>query len=76
MAVSAHGYPRATKDVHLVPSPERVSRRRLRAALLELDAEPLEIGDFRPDELPVPFAPTAWTRERGPRALTVGPPQS
>ena len=27
------------------------------AALSELDARPLEIGDFRPEELPVPFTP-------------------
>jgi hypothetical protein len=57
LAVSAHGYPRATKEVDVVPSPERANLRRLHAALSELDAEPLEIGDFRAEELPVPFAP-------------------
>jgi hypothetical protein len=57
LAVGAHGYPRGTKDLDLVPSPERENLRRLHAALSELDAEPLEIGDFRSNELPVPFTP-------------------
>jgi hypothetical protein len=57
LAVGAHGYPRATKDVDVVPAPERENLRRLYAALSELDAQPMEIGDFRPEELPVPFAP-------------------
>jgi hypothetical protein len=57
LAVGAHGYPRATKDVDLVPAPARENLRRLHTALSELDAEPLEIGDFRAEELPVPFAP-------------------
>jgi hypothetical protein len=57
LAVGAHGYPRGTKDVDLVPSSARENLRRLHAALSELGAEPLEIGDFRLEELPVPFAP-------------------
>jgi len=59
LAVSAHGYPRGTKVVDLVPSPERANLRRLHAALSELGSEPLENGDFRADELPMPFAPDA-----------------
>ncbi len=57
LAVGAHGYPRATKDVDVVPAPERENLRRLHAALTELRAEPLEIGDLRAEELPVPFGP-------------------
>lgn len=57
LAVGAHGFPRATKDVDVVPAPNPGNLRRLHAALSELGAEPMEIGDFRPDELPVPFAP-------------------
>ena len=57
LAVAAHGYPRATKDVDVVPAPESENRRRLHAALVTLGAEPLEVGDFRADELPVPFTP-------------------
>jgi hypothetical protein len=55
LAVAAHGYPRATKDVDIVPAPDPANRRRLFAALSQLDARPLEIGDFRPEEMPVPF---------------------
>jgi hypothetical protein len=57
LAVGAHGYPRGTKAVDLVPSPARENLRRLHAALSQLGAEPLEIGDFRAEEPPVPFAP-------------------
>lgn len=57
LAVAAHGYPRATKDVDVVPRPESENTRRLYEALQELDARPVEIGDFRPEELPVPFSP-------------------
>ena len=57
LAVAAHGFTRGTKDVDLVPAPERENLRRLYDALTELEARPLELGDFRPEELPVPFAP-------------------
>jgi hypothetical protein len=57
LAVGAHGYPRATKDVDVVPAPDGENLRRLHAALSELGAEPMEIGDLRPEELPVPFSP-------------------
>ena len=57
LAVAAHGFPRGTKDVDIAPAPSADNRRRLQVALASLDAEPLEIGDFRPDELPLAFAP-------------------
>ena len=57
LAVAAHGFPRATKDVDLVPAPDDENRRRLYEALVVLEAEPLELGDFRADELPVEFSP-------------------
>jgi hypothetical protein len=57
LAVAAHGYARATKDVDVVPAATAENRRRLYAALVDLDAEPAELGDFRPEELPVPFSP-------------------
>jgi hypothetical protein len=56
LAVAAHGYPRATKDADVVPAPAAENRRRLYEALVELEAEPLEVGDFRRDELPIPFS--------------------
>jgi hypothetical protein len=55
LAVAAHGFVRATKDVDIVPRGERENRRRLYEALASLQAFPLEIGDFRPEEMPVPF---------------------
>lgn len=55
LAVGAHGFARGTKDVDIVPAPDRDNLRRLFAALSSLDAKPIELGDFRPDELPVPF---------------------
>ena len=57
LAVAAHGFARGTKDVDLVPAPDPTNLRRLYAALRTLDAHPLELGDFRPEELPVPFSP-------------------
>ena len=58
-AVAFHGFPRATKDLDIVPAPDPANQLRLYEALTSLDAQPLEIGDFRPDELPVPFGPEA-----------------
>ena len=55
LAVAAHGFQRGTKDVDIVPAPDRDNLRRLYEALAELDAEPVDLGDFRPDEMPVPF---------------------
>jgi len=52
IAVAAHGYVRATKDVDIVPEPGRDNLARLLAALTALDARQ-ELGDFRPEEMPV-----------------------
>ncbi|HVM18151.1 MAG TPA: hypothetical protein VM290_11275 [Gaiellaceae bacterium] len=57
LAVAAHGYVRATKDVDIVPASAPDNHERLYEALLAIGARPLEIGDFRPEELPVPFTP-------------------
>ena len=59
LAVAHHGYPRATKDIDVVPAPDSGNLARLRVALLELKAEMLAIGDFRPGELPVPLSVVA-----------------
>jgi hypothetical protein len=55
LAVALHGFPRGTKDVDIVPAPDPDNHERLYEALSSLDAQPLEIGDFRAEELPVPF---------------------
>jgi len=57
LSLAAHGYVRATKDIDIVPEPSRANRERLFSAMQTVAALPIEIGDFRPEELPVPFTP-------------------
>jgi hypothetical protein len=54
-ALAAHGVVRATKDVDIVPESSRENLDRLMSALEELEAEPLELADFKPEELPYPL---------------------
>lgn len=56
LAVGHHGYPRATRDVDIVPAPDPENLDRLWQALVELDAQPLALGDFRVEELPAPLS--------------------
>lgn len=55
-AVIFHGVVRATKNVDVVPeqSPENLAR--LWDALVELEAQPEELADFRPEEMPIAFS--------------------
>ena len=55
-AVAHHGFVRTTKDLDIVPEPSRANLARLWEALVEMKAQPLALGDFRIEELPVPFA--------------------
>ena len=55
-AVILHGAERYTKDVDIVPEPSRENLSRLWEALVELEAEPAELPDFRPEEMPVEFS--------------------
>jgi hypothetical protein len=57
-ALLAHHAPRATKDIDIVPDPDPENLDRLWAALSELEATPLGIGDFEANE-----APLDWARE-------------
>jgi len=50
-SLAAHGYVRGTKDLDIVPEPGRPNLGRLMDALEELQAEPLALGDFRPEEV-------------------------
>jgi hypothetical protein len=52
VAVAAHGYIRATKDVDIIPEPGSDNLVRLLSALESLEARQ-DIGDFRPEEMPV-----------------------
>jgi hypothetical protein len=56
-ALGFHGAPRGTKDVDIVPDSTPANLARLWEALHALEARPSEHGDFRPEEMPVPFTP-------------------
>lgn len=56
-AVTLQGYSRMTKDIDIVPEPTRDNVSRLWEALATVDARPAEIGDFRPEEMPMQFTP-------------------
>ncbi len=45
-AVSAHGHPRATKDIDICPNPKKSNLSRLAAALAELEAVPIDLEEF------------------------------
>lgn len=55
LAVSLHGYVRATKDLDVVPRPTADNAQRLWEALATIDARPVELADLAPTEMPVPF---------------------
>jgi len=57
LAVAVHGYPRATKDIDIVPRSDAENAARLFTALSAIGARPIELGDFRAAELPVAFDP-------------------
>jgi hypothetical protein len=50
LAVGAHGFPRATKDVDIVPRPRRREPRPLGERLRVIEAHNFGTGDFNPDE--------------------------
>ncbi len=52
LAVQAHGHPRTTQDIDLVPEPSQENRARLHAALLELGARP--VGARHPGAVSIP----------------------
>ncbi len=51
-AVVHHGFPRMTKDIDIVPEPGNTNLSCLWKALVEMEAEPYLLGEFRADELP------------------------
>lgn len=55
LAVAAHGYVRATKDLDVMPDPGRDNLARLLVALRDVHARPVETDEFRAEELPVQF---------------------
>jgi len=55
-AVGAHGYPRATKDLDIVPDPNTDNLKRLASALSDLDASVLGVQEFSAEEVVQPDA--------------------
>lgn len=49
-AVAAHGFVRATKGIDICPEPSEANLESLAEVLEELDAEPIGLDDFAPDE--------------------------
>lgn len=50
-SLAAHGFVRGTKDLDIVPDPDRHNLQRLLTALRSLQAEPLAVGDFDASEI-------------------------
>lgn len=59
VAVGYHGHVRATKDVDVVPAPDRENLERLAAVLQRLGAQVEGAGEFDEGELPDPLDPAA-----------------
>lgn len=53
-AVGAHGYPRATKDLDIVPDPDAANLERLAIVLAELNASVLGMEEFAEEEVVQP----------------------
>jgi len=53
-AVGAHGFIRGTKDVDIMPAPDRANLKRLAAAVAELEATVRGMDEFAAEELPEP----------------------
>ncbi len=58
-AVSAHGHPRGTNDLDIVPDPDPTNLDRLATALTNLGASVLGSEEFEREELPDPHDPAA-----------------
>jgi hypothetical protein len=65
LAVGAHGFPRATKDLDIVPAPDPANLERLAAVLRSLGARHFDAGDFEPGEFPFDPLNPADLREGG-----------
>ena len=52
IAVGVHGYVRATKDLDIVPDPNRANLARLASLLRDIGAEQVGAGEFSAEEFP------------------------
>lgn len=60
LAVGAHGFVRATKDIDIVPNPDPANLAAFESVLFEINARPIERADFRAEEMPVEWGPGAF----------------
>jgi hypothetical protein len=70
LAVAVHGFPRATKDVDIVPAPDLSNLRRLASLLRTLGAQHHGLNDFDPAEFPFDPLDAAQLAEGGNFVLT------
>jgi len=63
VAVAAHGYPRPTMDLDVVPDPDRINLTRLADALAELHAVPAEGDEFAAAEFPTDASSVGSSRQ-------------
>src|SRR3954451_19961358 len=70
LAVAAHGYPRATKDVDIVPAPDPANLAHLASLLRALNAQHYGLGDFDASEFPFDPQDPAQLAEGGNFVLT------
>ncbi len=65
IAVGLHGYVRATNDLDIMVASEPDNIERLWKFLGDVEAEPLALDGFDPQETPVPFTPTTIINGQG-----------
>ena len=70
LAVGAHGFPRATKDLDIVPNPDAANLKSLATLLRRLDAQHHGLGDFEPSEFSYDPLDPAQLAEGGNFVLT------
>jgi hypothetical protein len=59
LAVGAHGFVRATKDVDIVPNPDPINLAAFEDALFAINARPIERAVLRAEEMPAEWEPGA-----------------
>ncbi len=64
-SLAFHGHPRGTDDVDIVPDPAPANLERLWAALLELGAEPRDLGHFAQTSSRPSTSTACWEAEAG-----------
>lgn len=72
IAVGVHGYVRATKDLDIVPDPDRANLARLAHLLAEINAEHVGVGSASATSRPTNSHSIRWIPTNSHRAPTSG----